>query len=79
MTALGSSLQGMDELPPEGRSSSAVLDLLDYVFREMDSSDQTRVSQSEKGDLETFCAQLRDVIEGDNYWSAELVHGDLIH
>ena len=44
-----------------------------------DSSDQTRVVQNERGELEIFRAQLQDVIEGDNFWVAELEPGDLIH
>ena len=79
VTALGSSLQGLDKLPAEDRSSSAVLELLDHVLREMDSSELTRVSQNEKGALKAFRAHLQDVIEGDNFWGQEFSPSDLIH
>ena len=79
LTALGSSLQGMDKLAPGDRSSSAVIELLKYVLQEMESSEQTRVSQSERADLEIFLSQLQDVIEDHNPWVYESSPTDLIH
>ena len=78
VTAMSASLQGIDRLPPEDRSSQAVLALLDHVLRQMRAG-TPELRPADWREIEQLRAQLQAAIEGEQMWSGNQAPSDVVH
>ena len=78
VTAMAASLQGIDRLPLEDRSSRAALALLDHVLQEMHEH-TPELRPRDKRELLTLRTQLQDAVEGQDMWVWLGIPRDVVH
>ena len=76
---MAASLQGIDRLPSEDRSSQTALSLLDHVIRGMLGPEGPGLRPGDQLELQTLRSQLQDAVEGQNMWVEFPDLGDLVH
>ena len=76
--AVAASLQGLDRLPPEDRTSQSALRLLDYVVRTAFENNPDLRPDDER-DLKTIVESLRASTEGRQKWAGHGFPRNLIH
>ena len=78
VTAMAASLQGIDRLPPEERSSRTALALLDFVLRRMN-AETPELRPSDLRELQMLRTQLQEAVEGLPMWAGQVSPSDVIH
>lgn len=78
-TALAASLQGIDRLPPDDRSSKTVLSLLDHVLQAMHAG-TPELRPVDRREMRMLRSQLQDAIEARDMWmDVPVSPADVIH
>lgn len=70
IACLVATIKALDRLPVEHRTSSATLNILDHVLRQMKDQFAPPLSQAQRRQLDEFCSRLRAGVEaGPNTWA----------
>ena len=76
--AVAASLQGIDRLLPENRTSSSALRLLDYVVRTV-FEENPELHPDDERDLKVIVGMLRVSTEGSDKWEGRESPQKLLH